>query len=1711
MESIKMKYNLLELISQSQDSRVYLARKKDSRDYFLVKSLKERKDTAANIIDRKILFRKEINIVSSLDHPNIVKIVDTHFDGRTYTLIHPYRKGSTLAHIFRESASFSPPDSLYLIIQLLDALDYVHLRGIVHCDINPNNIFVDDEKGVILLDFGYAMTEEEAVKLPEGTIVGTTPYLSLEQMGCTDYKISGRSDLFCTAMILYRLLSGRLPFTIKNNSIEELFEKYPKAEVQPIKDLPATLNAVLIKALKPSPDDRYQTASGFRYDLKAAMEELGGKQRESFFVGKIDNIAALNRTKLFVARENEITALEKGFEQFEKGRHTSFLFYGTSGIGKTFIVNQFSKQIDESRYFFLRAKCNRFTSTQPYSIYRHLILEFILKISARTEQEINAFRNILNKTLSEFSGSICQALPELTEYFTEIKRASKVEKEKEADLINHILTVLLHTLTEIKPYIIFIDDLQWIDQTTFDILRNLLSISPKCMVIMNLRTEKESNDIYVHGNDLRKAGIKNIIPVLHFNKNDIKELIFSRFGEIRDSDRLVDMLAGKTDSSPFTLTEAISYLVNNSILQSAQQGWHFNTQDLDNLPQRFDSVSLIINKLNRLKPDETRFLSLASLIEGKFDRTIIEKLGNFTSGRSKAIAHKLENFGFITHQISGGYSFTHDKVKEVITSHIPKEEQYALNEKLGQLYESLLPQNREYLFNATECYLKSKNLKKSIEFCYQAATYAVEKTAFDVAIHYFKFTMLMAAQCPLVDLPVPIDMIKVQMDFGDVLMLSGINQQSLNIFQKLAKETSVLDKNQLLELKYKIGSIYHNMGEFENSIAFFTEALQRLNVKFPKNKFLLIFILLVEIFKQILFSYGLKHILPKKNQQKYLLIVKILNKLSYSLYFYDFVIALLAHFKSLNFADLLKNCFEKAETYSIHMVPIFQMLFKKRAFKYFRKSLNISQEINRNDALSFAQSFGGLIHFYDAKWKDAERYLNLSIKNYKSVGDSWGKVTPIEHLGYIAFSMGNLHQCKDVLEKEKTISEECNDLRGVIVAKRILFIIDLLTLNKITKNWTELRESQKELNDSLVNTLVNLSFSIKELLQNDIKDSYFNSKTSIRLIKENNFNQEYVASAYSNHCEILIQEKRNRSNENTQLSLSDKELLQELHTYSKKARFQGIVYPAHMGAAFRCKAWYYAFKGRKKKARKLFLKAIKKHHSLDMRYEEAKSIRDFGLFLDDCNLPGEARDQYNAAYKLFHICGAKLETDRLKEKADYDTSMLNLEQAMEEKADDATSAIRNVNQVRVDTLYDVSSSITEIDDIDVLFKQILNAMIKATGAQYAWLFLEQSERYDKKEMCIDYHGQIHNHEEIPFSRRIVKQVKEQRKVVLIRDVSQENGLLNVGDETGRIDLIRSVLCVPLCHLDNYLGCVYLGNNLVTGLFTDESKKIVQILSSQAGVLLENAYLMDEYKKLNKYLQQKVKEQTKDIREKNNQLITSNLKLVDSERMKNMLTGTIVHDIKNYAAGIEGNLNILSRKYSQDKPLKRTVDLVNMACIDIVNLTSNLLDIGRMEESKLEPKKESISYDEICSIVNQFKTNILFEERNITIETIPPAQNLTLYADRYLLTRVLQNLFSNAGKYAPKGGRVIVSMESADQEDTLCFYCSGTPVPDKDRQIIFDKYSRVEDKRTLYSKGLGLFFCKMVVTAHQGRIWLDTDETGNYFKLAFKKSLEQVNV
>jgi signal transduction histidine kinase len=257
--------------------------------------------------------------------------------------------------------------------------------------------------------------------------------------------------------------------------------------------------------------------------------------------------------------------------------------------------------------------------------------------------------------------------------------------------------------------------------------------------------------------------------------------------------------------------------------------------------------------------------------------------------------------------------------------------------------------------------------------------------------------------------------------------------------------------------------------------------------------------------------------------------------------------------------------------------------------------------------------------------------------------------------------------------------------------------------------------------------------------------------------------------------------------------------------------------------------------------------------------------------------------------------------------------------------------------------------------------------------------------------------------------------------------------------------------------------------------------------------------IESLREANSNLNQKVAEQTASIRAQNAELEKANAQLRESEHMKGILTGALVHDIKNHIFSIASDVRALTKERGLSNESQGILNHAASSCSSAMSLAANMLDIGKMEEGKLVLQATPVEFGVLKVILERYAQNVFFAEKNIKVRIEPPSFVLNFTADFYLLDRVLQNLLTNAAMYTPENGEVVVSFV---QPSTIRVFNTGEPIPEQYRNSLFEKYSRIDTDSSRYSKGLGLFFCKMVMTAHNGNIGLECTEKGNCFVLKF---------
>lgn len=258
------RYEIEEKIGAGGMAIVYRAKDTLLNRTVAIKVLREQFVSDEGFIRR---FRREAQSAASLSHHNIVSIYDVGKDGDSDYIVMEYVKGFTLKEVIRSQAPVSPERAIFIVRQIGEALAHAHANNIIHRDIKPQNILVTMDGRAKVTDFGIARAASSASLTHTGDIVGSVHYLSPEQ--ARGVQINEQSDLYSLGIILYELLTGKVPhdgdtpITIALKHIQE--EAVLPGKI--VSGISQELEAVIMKALAKSVEDRYKSAGEFLIDL----------------------------------------------------------------------------------------------------------------------------------------------------------------------------------------------------------------------------------------------------------------------------------------------------------------------------------------------------------------------------------------------------------------------------------------------------------------------------------------------------------------------------------------------------------------------------------------------------------------------------------------------------------------------------------------------------------------------------------------------------------------------------------------------------------------------------------------------------------------------------------------------------------------------------------------------------------------------------------------------------------------------------------------------------------------------------------------------------------------------------------------------------------------------------------------------------------------------------------------------------------------------------------------------------------------------------------------------------------------------------------------------------------------------------------------------------------------------------------------------------
>jgi PAS domain S-box-containing protein len=595
---------------------------------------------------------------------------------------------------------------LHFATGLSAALRRVHEQGLIHKDIKPANVFVDVATGQIwLTGFGIAarlLRERQAPEPPE-LVAGTLAYMAPEQTGRMNRSIDSRSDLYSLGVTLYEMLTGTLPF-IASDPMEWVhchIARQPMPPAERLKDVPVPISAIVSKLLAKTAEDRYQTAAGLEHDLRHCLAEWETQHRiRTFSLGQHDTPDRLLIPEKLYGREREIETLLAAFDHVvASGRPKLVLVSGYSGIGKSSVVNELHKALVPPRGLFASGKFDQYKRDIPYATLVQAFQSLIRSLLAKSDAELAGWRDALRAALDPNGRLMIDVVPELKLLIGEQPPVQELSPQQDQGRLQMVFRRFLGVFARPEhPLALFLDDLQWLDAATLDMLVDLLTHEDvqQLLVIGAYRdNEVDSTHPLMRRLDtIRREGAwVEEIRLAPLAREDLKRLIVDTLScAPTRAAPLARLVHEKTAGNPFFAIQFMSSLAEEGLLRfdHAAARWRWDLNRLRGKGYTDNVVDLMVGRLNRLPVQTQEALRQLACLGNVARMTTLSVVLGKSQGDVHSDLWDAVRLELVEH-LESAYKFIHDRVHEAAYSLIPKPLRAEAHLRIGRLLAAHTP------------------------------------------------------------------------------------------------------------------------------------------------------------------------------------------------------------------------------------------------------------------------------------------------------------------------------------------------------------------------------------------------------------------------------------------------------------------------------------------------------------------------------------------------------------------------------------------------------------------------------------------------------------------------------------------------------------------------------------------------------------------------------------------------------------------------------------------------------------------------------------------------------------------------------------------------------------------------------------------------------------------------------------------------------------
>jgi PAS domain S-box-containing protein len=1359
---------------------------------------------------------------------------------------------------------------LRIAVPLAAAIGQMHARGIIHKDLKPANILVDiSSGGVWLTGFGIAsrLPRERQAPAPPEVIAGTLAYMAPEQTGRMNRSVDSRTDLYALGITLYEMLTGVLPFTASDplEWIHCHIARRPTAPSERVSGIPDPVEAIVVKLLAKTAEDRYQTAVGVEADLRRCLSAWETHGRiDPFPLAAHDVPDRLAIPERLYGREAEIAALLLAFDRVvTQGTTELVLVSGYAGIGKSSIVNELHKMLVPRRGFFAAGKFDQYKRDIPYATLAQAFQSLVRQLLSADNEELSRWRNALLEAVGPNGQLMVNLIPELALIIGEQPPLPDLPPQDRQARFQLVFRRLLGVFARREhPLVLFLDDLQWLDAATLELIAHLVT-EPDVRHLMLVGAYRgnevdPSHPLMRTLEMIRKAGgwVEQIV-LAPLKPDDVGQLIADSLRCEREIARpLAQLVHEKTDGNPFFAIQFLMALAEEALLvfDHGAAAW---TWDLHRIRAKgfTDNVAdLMAAKLSRL-PDMTQ----AAL--GQF-----AYLGNVAQVATIALVHgeseqkvheglwQAVRAGLVF-RLGDAYAFLHDRVQEAAYTLIPEHERAATHLRIGRALASrIAPEELEetifdivnHLNRGAEMVATQEERGEIAEFNFMAGRRAKNASAYASALTYFARGAALLAEDSWVrwpELTLALELNRAECEFQTGALTAA--EQRLTALSPHAATT--IERASVTCLQ---ADLYTTLDQGSRAIAVGLDYLRHLGIDWSSHptddevhrEYLRIWSTLGDRPIEILAE------LPLMSDPTSLATLDVLTKISAPAWYTDANLASLVICRVVNLSLEDGNCDGSCYAYVVlGLIAGTRFGDYQAGFRFGRLGYDLVEQrgLKRFQARTYSV-FGNMVLPWTKHVRTGRDLIHRAFEAANNSGD-------LTFAGYCGGHLNtNLLAAGDPLNEVQGEAE-----RGLAFAQKVRFglAIDLIaaqlglirTLRGLTANFgyfddeqfDELRmEHRFSSNPDLAGA--ELFYWIRKLQARFFAGDYEAA------LKAAEHAQRTIWTSPS-HFETAEYEFYGAL---AQAALWDSAAASQRrqHADALAAHHQKLdVWAANCPENFENRAALVGaeiarIEGRDADAMRLYERAIRSARSNGFVHNEAIAYERASAFYRARGFDHFAELYLRNARDCCLRWGANGKVRQLEQLHPH------LRDVPVPASPTATIGAP-VEQLDVGAVLKAAQAVSGEIELGKLIETLLRIAVEHAGAERGLLILFQSDEpqtvaeamSSRDHVEVTLRGAAVSPAELPVS--LLHYVMRTRESVILDDASMHNSFS--ADEYIRRKLARSVLCLPLVKQSKLVGVLYLENKLAAHVFTPARISVLELLASQAAISLEIARLHND--------------------------------------------------------------------------------------------------------------------------------------------------------------------------------------------------------------------------------------------------------------------------